>query len=219
MRRKIKHIIPFFFVISLLIVGDSSNSRFNFHDYYRTTEYVEKNKSSVNHCRTYHYRKFYCERSNFQYFVFSLEKFQAHYNQQIEDIIKTQAILYLKIKKLEQIYPKWNNLKYSFVAYPDLYRRGIFMTRFSLTSNLLHVLTSNMSNHLSFRKCINQIRINSIFQFIKSFLNRLKTIIYLIVIASMLGLSNALYDETRMINNTKSGYEQEQIIDDEEPKE
>lgn len=42
---------------------------------------------------------------------------------------------------------------------------------------------------------------------------------YLIIIASMLGISNAFYDETKMINNIKFGYEQEQIIDDKEPKE
>ena len=60
---------------------------------------------------------------------------------------------------------------------------------------------------------------NSVLQFIKSFLHRLKRIIYLIIIASMLGISNAFYDETKMINNIKFGYEQEQSIDDKEPKE
>jgi hypothetical protein len=60
---------------------------------------------------------------------------------------------------------------------------------------------------------------NPVLQFIKSFLHRLKRIIYLIIIASMLGISNALNNETRMINNIKFGYEQEQIIDDKEPKE
>jgi len=60
---------------------------------------------------------------------------------------------------------------------------------------------------------------NSVLQFIKSFFYRLKRIIYLIIIASMLGISNALYNETRMINNIKFGYEQEQIIDNKEPKE
>lgn len=34
----------------------------------------------------------------------------------------------------------------------------------------------------------------------------------------MLGFSNAFYDETKMINNIKFGYEEEQIIDDNEPK-
>lgn len=34
----------------------------------------------------------------------------------------------------------------------------------------------------------------------------------------MLGFSNAFYDETRMINNIKFGYKQEQEIDDKEPK-
>jgi len=38
------------------------------------------------------------------------------------------------------------------------------------------------------------------------------------MIASMLGFSNAFYDETKMINDIKFGIEQEQIIDDEEPK-
>ena len=41
---------------------------------------------------------------------------------------------------------------------------------------------------------------------------------YLIMIASMLGFSNAFYDESKMINNIKFGYEEEQIIDDKEPK-
>jgi hypothetical protein len=59
---------------------------------------------------------------------------------------------------------------------------------------------------------------NSVLQFIKSFLYWLKRIIYLIMIASMLGFSNAFYDETKMINNIKFGYEEEQIIDDKEPK-
>jgi hypothetical protein len=39
------------------------------------------------------------------------------------------------------------------------------------------------------------------------------------MIASMLGFSNAFNDETRMINNIKFGYEQEQMIDDKQPKE
>ena len=59
---------------------------------------------------------------------------------------------------------------------------------------------------------------NSVLQFIKSFLHRLKRMIYLIIIASMLGFSNAFYDESKMINNIKFGYEEEQIIDDKEPK-
>lgn len=59
---------------------------------------------------------------------------------------------------------------------------------------------------------------NSVLQFIKSFLYWLKRIMYLIMIASMLGFSNAFYDETKMINNIKFGYEEEQIIDDKEPK-
>jgi hypothetical protein len=42
--------------------------------------------------------------------------------------------------------------------------------------------------------------------------------IYLIIIASMLGFSNAFYDETKTINNIKFGYEEEQMIDDNEPK-
>ena len=59
---------------------------------------------------------------------------------------------------------------------------------------------------------------NSVFQFIKSFFYWLKRIMYLIMIASMLGFSNAFYDESKMINNIKFGYEEEQIIDDKEPK-
>ena len=43
--------------------------------------------------------------------------------------------------------------------------------------------------------------------------------IYLIIIASMLGFSNAFYDETKMITNIKFGYEEEQLIDDKEPNE
>ncbi len=59
---------------------------------------------------------------------------------------------------------------------------------------------------------------NSVVQFVKLFFHWLKRIIYLIMIASMLGLSNALYNETKMINNIKFGTEQEQVIDDKEPK-
>ena len=59
---------------------------------------------------------------------------------------------------------------------------------------------------------------NYVFKFVKFLFNRLKRIIYLIMIASMLGFSNAFYDETKMINDIKFGIEQEQIIDDEEPK-
>ena len=59
---------------------------------------------------------------------------------------------------------------------------------------------------------------NSVFKFVKFLFNRLKRIVYLIMIASMLGFSNAFYDETKMINDIKFGNEQEQIIDDEEPK-
>jgi hypothetical protein len=142
-----------------LITGDLSDSRFNVPDYYRTAEYVQKNEFSINHRRSYHYKQFYCKRNNFQYFTFSIEKFQAYYNQQIENIIKTQAILCLKIDKLRQIYPKWYELKYSFNAHSDLYKRENLADRFCPASNLLHVLTSNMSNNLSFRKCINHIRI------------------------------------------------------------
>ena len=58
---------------------------------------------------------------------------------------------------------------------------------------------------------------NSVLQFVKSFLYRLKRIIYLIMIASMLGFSNAFYNETKMINNIKFRYEEEKIIDDKEP--
>ncbi len=159
MRRNIKNIIPLFLIFSLLIIGDSSNSRFNFLDYYRTAEYVQKNEFSFYHSRTYHYRQFYCERSNFQYFTFSIGKFHTYYNCQIENILKTQAISCLKIDKLRQIYPKSNELKYSFSEHSDLYKRGNLVNRFCPTSNLLHVLTSNMSNNLSFGKCINQIRI------------------------------------------------------------
>jgi hypothetical protein len=142
-----------------LITGDLSNSRFNSPDYYRTAEYVQKNEFSVNHSRTYHYRQFSNGKSNFRYFTFSLKKFQANYNRQIENILKTQTILCLKIDKLRQIYPKWNELKYSFSEHSDLYKRENPVNRFCPTNNLLHVLTSNMSNNLSFRKCINQIRI------------------------------------------------------------
>lgn len=42
---------------------------------------------------------------------------------------------------------------------------------------------------------------------------------YIIIIALMLGFSNAFYDETKMINNIKFGNEQEKKIDDKEPKE
>jgi len=59
---------------------------------------------------------------------------------------------------------------------------------------------------------------NSVFKFVKFLFYRLKRIIYLVMIASMLGFSNAFYDETKMINDIKFGIEQEQIIDDEEPK-
>jgi len=37
------------------------------------------------------------------------------------------------------------------------------------------------------------------------------------MIATMLGLSNALYNETKMINNIKFGTEEEQVINDKEP--
>jgi hypothetical protein len=60
---------------------------------------------------------------------------------------------------------------------------------------------------------------NAVLQFIKSSLHRLKKMIYLIIIASMLGFSNAFYDETKTINNIKFGFEEEQIIDDKEPNE
>ena len=142
-----------------MLIGDSSNSRFNFLDYYRNAEYVQKNEFRINRSRTCYYRQFQCERSNFQYFTFSIEKFQAYYNRQIENIIKTQTILCLKIDKLRQTYPKWNELKYSVSAHSDLYIRENLATRFCPTSNLLHVLTNYMSNNLSFRKCINQIRV------------------------------------------------------------
>lgn len=142
-----------------MTIGDSLNSRFNFLDYYRTAEYVQKNGFSFNRSRTYRYRQINCERSNFQYFTFSIEKFQAYYNQQIENIIKTQTILSLQIDKLRKIHPKWIGLKYSFSAHSDLYNWENLANRFCPTSNLLHVLTSNMSNNLSFGKCINQIRI------------------------------------------------------------
>lgn len=159
MKRNIKYIIPFFLVFSLMITGDLSNSRFNSFDYYRTAEYVQRNEFSIHHSRTCYYRHFYCERSNFRYFTFSIKKFQVSYNRQIENIIKTQTILCFKIDKLRQIYPKWNELKYSISAHSDLYKREDLAARFSSTSNLLHVLISSMSNNLSFRKCINHIRI------------------------------------------------------------
>lgn len=41
---------------------------------------------------------------------------------------------------------------------------------------------------------------------------------YLTMIASMLGFSNAFYDETKMINNIKFGTQQEQVVEDKEPK-
>jgi hypothetical protein len=141
-----------------LLIGDSSNSRYDFLDYYRTAEYVQKNEFHIYHSRTCYYRQFQCERSNFQYFTFSIEKFQAYYNRQIGNIIKTQTNLCLKIDKIRQTYPKWNELKYSDSAHSDLYIRENLATRFCPTSNLLHVLSNYMSNNLSFGKCINQIR-------------------------------------------------------------
>ena len=59
---------------------------------------------------------------------------------------------------------------------------------------------------------------NCAVQFVKLFFHWLKRIIYLIMIATMLGLSNALYNETKMINNIKFGTELEQDINDKEPK-
>lgn len=59
---------------------------------------------------------------------------------------------------------------------------------------------------------------NFVFKLVKFFFNRLKRILYLIMIASMMGFSNAFYDETKMINDLKFGTEQEQVIDDKEPK-
>lgn len=47
----------------------------------------------------------------------------------------------------------------------------------------------------------------------------LKRIAYLIIVAFMLGMSNALMDETRMVNNTNAEIEQEITPDpdDQEP--
>lgn len=59
---------------------------------------------------------------------------------------------------------------------------------------------------------------NPVLRFVKLFIHKLKRILYLIMIASMLGFSNAFYDETKMINDIKFGTEQEQVIDDKEPK-
>ena len=142
-----------------MIIGDFSNSRFNFLDYYRTAEYIQKNEFSISHSRNCYYRQFRCEKSNFQYFTFSIEKLQAYHNRQVENIIKTRTILCLIIDKLRQIYPKWNELKNSVSAHSDLYKRENLTSRFCPTSNLLHVLTNNMSNNLSFKKCVNQIRV------------------------------------------------------------
>lgn len=41
--------------------------------------------------------------------------------------------------------------------------------------------------------------------------------VFIIIAASMIGLSNALNDESRWINDTKIFDQQEQLIDDEDP--
>jgi hypothetical protein len=39
-------------------------------------------------------------------------------------------------------------------------------------------------------------------------------IIYLIIIAMMLGFSNAYYNETKNVNDIKKDYKQEQVVED-----
>ena len=55
-----------------------------------------------------------------------------------------------------------------------------------------------------------------IFQRIKRFANWIRRIIYLIIVAFMIGFSNAYLDENRMINDIANKTKQEQVVDNED---
>jgi hypothetical protein len=59
-----------------------------------------------------------------------------------------------------------------------------------------------------------------------SFFNRIKRVtkwvwrwMYIILAASMIGFSNAYYDECRMVNDIRNKVQQEQVFDDEDTNE
>lgn len=55
-----------------------------------------------------------------------------------------------------------------------------------------------------------------LFKGINRFARKIRQCIYILLAASMIGFSNAFYDESKMINNVKNWIQQEQVIDDED---
>ena len=55
-----------------------------------------------------------------------------------------------------------------------------------------------------------------LFQGIKCLAKWIKRFIYIILVAIIIGFSNAFYDEERMLRNTRNFVQQEQVIDDED---
>jgi hypothetical protein len=62
-------------------------------------------------------------------------------------------------------------------------------------------------------------KIYSYFNGIKRFTKWIWHWIYIILAASMIGFSNAYYDEHRMINDIRNKVQQEQVFDDEDTNE
>lgn len=60
---------------------------------------------------------------------------------------------------------------------------------------------------------------NLVFKGIKCLLKWIRRYAFIIMAAFVIGLSNAYYDECRMINDTRNFDEQEQVIDDDDTNE
>lgn len=57
---------------------------------------------------------------------------------------------------------------------------------------------------------------NRVFNGIKRVAKWVRRWVFIVLAASMIGMSNALYDECRMLNDTRIFDQQEQVIDEED---
>jgi len=111
LRSKLKYILPFFIVCSLIIAGDQYFTTYNFSNFIRQSEYVHVAQLIKNHSKSYILDISKNSRDNNRYKIFQCNDLHGYFISYIEIRLANQKRYTNKTKALKWIITKVKNPK------------------------------------------------------------------------------------------------------------